>query len=294
MNVVGVLISALLPPLIAVFEAILPPVVQLVTVLASALAPVLTLAGQLIGALAPVLTTVIGWIANAIGVVLKFAGPVLGGLIGVLSSVIGWFGNIVGSISGFLGSIGQGIAAVGRFASSVGTAIGDAVGWFLGLPGRILGAIGNVGGLLLQVGKDLLSGLIEGAKAMASKVADAVLAPIKSAVNGVKNFLGISSPSKLFKQYGVWTGEGMVQGLEQSTGDVAQAAMNMANAVDQPVPPMNAPPGAYNGSPGAYGKAGVQVRVYIGDRELTDIVRVETMDVLDGEASSLSTGVTSA
>lgn len=41
---------------------------------------------------------------------------------------------------------------------------GDLVTWFTGLPGRIRKAIGNVGKLLLEKGKDVLRGLLAGAK----------------------------------------------------------------------------------------------------------------------------------
>lgn len=56
------------------------------------------------------------------------------------------------------------------------------------------------------------------------------------AVNAAKNALHIGSPSKLFKQYGVWTMEGLGIGINQEGKNVVSGmgamAKSVANAFD--------------------------------------------------------------
>jgi len=81
---------------------------------------------------------------------------------------------------------------------------------------------------LYNIGRDLLTGLIDGVKSMVSRLVDSVMSAVRSAVDAAKSFLGISSPSKLFAQIGEWTGEGFAIGLDASGSIVADAAQNMA------------------------------------------------------------------
>ena len=67
---------------------------------------------------------------------------------------------------------------------------------------------GGIGGQMLDAGKDLIRGFIEGIKSMAGRIAGAAMDAVKGAVNGVKSFLGIHSPSRLFMDLGSYTGEG--------------------------------------------------------------------------------------
>lgn len=302
-QIVGNLISAILPPLLDLFMAILEPVIELVAQIATALAPVLTLVASIIGGvLAPVLSTLIGWLGNVIGWVLRLAGPILGGLTSMLSTVIGWIASVIGSIASWVSNLGGAGAAIGRFKDSVVEKIAAVLQWFRELPGNIGSALGNMGRLLFSAGQDVVRGLMDGIKNMASSAIEAVKDVGRSIISGAKSVLGIASPSKEFRKIGEWTGEGLADGIAASTAGVEAAARDMVGALDQPVPVLtagyNVPrPGAGSGA-GNYGfgtaPTATLVRVYIGDRELTDIVRVETSEVLAEEASAILTGATSA
>jgi hypothetical protein len=50
-------------------------------------------------------------------------------------------------------------------------------------------------------------------------------------VSAVKSFLGISSPSKLFAEIGVDTGEGLIKGFAAMGPKIAQEALAMSNAL---------------------------------------------------------------
>lgn len=303
-TIFGDLIGAILPPLLDLLMAVITPVAQLAGTLASALAPVLDLvAGIISGALAPILSTLIGWLSNVITWVLKLAGPVLGGLTNVLSTVIGWIANVIGSIASWLSSIGGVSGAIDAMKNAVSNGVSNVVTFFRELPGKILSAIGDLGAKMLNVGKDIVQGMIDGVSSMANKAVEKVKNLGSDLMGGIKGILGIASPSKEFRKIGAWTAEGLALGIEGQTRAVASAARGMADAVNVPMPDLGVGygvNGAARGAGNGYGAGGggapvaVGVRVYLGDREVTDIVRTEVFDMLDAEASAIVTGVTNA
>lgn len=85
----------------------------------------------------------------------------------------------------------------------------------------------------VQAGKDMISGFIEGVKAKAAALLESAKSVVSGAVNGVKRFLKIGSPSKLLEQYGVWTDQGYINGILKlkdkvagTTEDMAEGAVN--------------------------------------------------------------------
>ena len=84
---------------------------------------------------------------------------------------------------------------------------------------------------MLQAGKDMMQGLINGIRNMAGAVRDAAMNVARSAMDGIRSFLKLGSPSKLAKQYGEWTGEGLGIGLKESTKGVVADAHRMVSKV---------------------------------------------------------------
>ena len=86
-------------------------------------------------------------------------------------------------------------------------------------------------GHMVSVGRDLIMGLINGIKAMAGQVASAAKNVVMGAVNAAKSALHIGSPSKLFKQFGVWTMEGLGIGINKEGRNVVSGMGSMANSI---------------------------------------------------------------
>lgn len=84
---------------------------------------------------------------------------------------------------------------------------------------------------LAQVGKDMIQGLINGIKSMGKNVVGAIGNVVNSAVSSAKKALGINSPSKVFKQFGAWTGEGLALGIEGENNNVSKASRSLASSV---------------------------------------------------------------
>lgn len=261
------LVTSILPPVAALFTAVVGAVLPLVTMLAGLLIPV-------IQALLPIVTTVFGVIAQVItsamqvvqgiiqvvtGIIsgnwgmvwdgiLNIVGGVLNTIVSVITGALGIIGSIISSvlsaIGGLFASVWNGLIgivanALSGVASAVSTGVGNAVRFLGELPGKSMAALGNLASILMQPGVDMMRGFISGIQSMAGRIAEAVLAPIRNSVEGVKNFLGIASPSKLMKKFGGWTGEGYAIGLANTAGLIQKASGVLAPTL----PPVPSPAG---------------------------------------------------
>jgi len=109
--------------------------------------------------------------------------------------------------------------------------IGDVVSWLGGLAGNVAGWVGYLGGALLQAGKDVVHGLGNGIIAAKNWILG-VLADMVSWIPGpIKKALGLSSPSKLFRGFGINIVEGLVLGIRSMEPSVNNAANSLANNV---------------------------------------------------------------
>ena len=92
----------------------------------------------------------------------------------------------------------------------------------------------------VDIGISLIDGLVDGIKRAGSKVWDALKAVVGGAVHKVRDLLIINSPSKVFAEIGMSTGEGMAQGVEASSPMVQSSLESMT-----------APPEVRGGQPAA-------------------------------------------
>jgi TP901 family phage tail tape measure protein len=83
---------------------------------------------------------------------------------------------------------------------------------------------------LVQIGKDIISGLIRGIGSMGGAVMRSVSKIANSIPGGVKKLLGIHSPSRVLMELGGYTAEGLAVGIGKGIGGIQQMAGAMANA----------------------------------------------------------------
>lgn len=81
-------------------------------------------------------------------------------------------------------------------------------------------AVGEAAGKLAV---SIVNGIINGLKAAVGKVGEAAVNLAKSALHSAEDFLGISSPSKEFHKVGVFSGEGLINGLDSMGESVSQS-----------------------------------------------------------------------
>ncbi|VDG76909.1 phage tail tape measure protein [Actinobaculum suis] len=156
------------------------------------------------------------------------------GVVGAVTGIVSWFQSLPGRI-------GQHMESLKR---QIKEGIDRAVQFFRDMPGSILRALGNLGSLLLDAGKKIIGGFIDG---------------IKSKFNAVKETLG-NLTDKLFgwkgppkrdavilKRSGQLVIDGFITGLESRYGAVrntlGQLTTNLPGMMPKPsyVPPSGGP-----------------------------------------------------
>lgn len=225
-------ILPILPPIIQLAAALIPPLIAII----QALLPIIVAMVQAFVAVMPVLIAVANVIAAILVPAIQIIAAIITGTVNVAVAIFTFFVNFVkGAVSkivaffGFLGSLPGRVA--GWFASIRDGAIARAIGlvnWIKGLPGRILGALGNLGSLLLDAGRNLIMGLLNGLKNAAGAVIDWIGELCGNIADAVLGFFGIGSPSKMFAGIGRDLGRGLIVGIQRITPEVTKAAEIMA------------------------------------------------------------------
>lgn len=257
------LVSTVLPMVVTIFGAVLEAIGPLIQMVAGLLIPI-------IQALMPVVVTVFGVIADVIGSVMQIVmgiiqvvtgiisgnwsqvwegiGNIFGGIwntiVAVVSGAIGivWsvisagIGLVMGFISGALGNIGRFFSDTwNNVVNGVSGMIGNVVGFFSGLIGKITGAIGDAGSALFNVGRNIVQGLIDGISGMMGAIGRAVISIVPEAIRGpFEQLLGIASPSKVFRGYGVNIGQGLILGIGDMHDRIESAVNGMVTVPSAP------------------------------------------------------------
>jgi tape measure domain-containing protein len=108
-------------------------------------------------------------------------------------------------------------------------------------------------------GLEVTKGLIDGMTENDDKVVAAAKALADKIAKIIRKSLEIQSPSKVTRYMGEMVGEGLAVGMDETTRRIEASAVRMANAA----------------VPDVAGQSAPEVRVFIGDRELTDIIDVQ-------------------
>lgn len=160
---ISTIVSALMPIIMQLAQTVLPPVIQIFTQVVQAIAPLIaTIAGALvpvIQGLMPVVTSVFSIVRQVIVTVL-----------GVIQGAVQIFSGI---LRGDWSAVWSGVQQI--FSSIVGGIGNIAREFFTNLGPNIIGFLGDVGGLLLNAGRAIIDGLLNG---------------LKQAFGGVQDFIG--------------------------------------------------------------------------------------------------------
>lgn len=173
--------------------------------------------------------------------------------VGLGMDIIDWISS---GISALFNNIPTLVGEIGQLASdffskidwnAVGTGavklIGAGIKALMNLIPQLLKSIGETGKQLftsinwLGLGGDIIRGIISGIRNAGSMLWNALKDVASSALNSVKKFLKIGSPSKVFEdEVGQWIPEGVAVGIEANTQAVTDAMNDMAwDAASVPV-----------------------------------------------------------
>jgi phage-related protein len=142
---------------------------------------------------------------------------------GVASSVWGSIkDNIINPLQGALNWIMGFVSGVSNTISSGFTSI---LNW-----------LGGIGNSFINVGEDIVNGIIHGVENAGGWLMDKLKNLANGALNAAKSFLGIGSPSKEFaNQVGQWIPHGIAQGIEEHSQTAIDAVSGLATALPQAI-----------------------------------------------------------
>lgn len=150
----------------------------------------------------------------------------------VLSLLTGIGSSIVGAVRNAWNLVVTTVAtALTNTYNRVLNGWGVILSYVASIPSKIKSALGNVGDTLYSVGQNIIDGLKRGISSSIGSVAQTILGGMKGAVDTVKSFLGIASPSKLFKAIGGYTMEGFAVGVEDMTNKAVDAVKKASGAI---------------------------------------------------------------
>lgn len=92
---------------------------------------------------------------------------------------------------------------------------------------------------MIVAGIDLVKGLIDGIKNMSRAAVEAIAGVVNGVVEKAKSLLKVKSPSRVFKEIGEFTGEGMAIGITDSISDVMKASDELAYAAIPDIEPID-------------------------------------------------------
>lgn len=203
--IIMMIVTAVIPLILQVVQAVFPVILAII----SAVIPVIT------GLLTLVAKIITGVLVPAIQIILKVVQVVFTAITTVIQVALAIITGIIKAATALIqGDWAGAWAAIKETAVTIMNAI---INFFKGID-------------LVQVGKDIIKGLINGIGSMAG----AAVAKVKEVAGNVKDavtgFFNINSPSKVFHWIGDMLGLGLIGGMADSQAGITRAAEGMAEA----------------------------------------------------------------
>lgn len=170
------------------------------------------------------------WLSGAVSAAASFVGRMASNAVNAGSRFLSSIGSYISQVPGRIGAgLSGAISAVGSFASSMASGALRAGQQFLS---NLVNTLASIPGRMVSIGSQIVHGIISGITGSIGKVGSAILGGVKDAISGVKNFLGIHSPSRLFRdQIGRNIGLGLAQGISNSQATVMSSMNGMASDI---------------------------------------------------------------
>lgn len=206
------------------------------------------------------ISTAVNWIAGIISTVFQgianFFGAIWSGIVGIITGYVNLVWSIISTIfnaiAGFLTAVfGPPIAAIigafQRAAAFIGGVVGgiwngitsafnSVVGFLGGIGSKVIGIFAGAGGWLVDAGKNIINGLINGAGSLLKNIGSMFLNMIPGWIVGpFKKALGIHSPSRVFAGLGDNITQGLINGIVDNAKGVASAVQGITDAAMYPL-----------------------------------------------------------
>ena len=237
-------VSDLLPAIVGTLSAMIPQLLQ------TGIEVFMSLVNAVVDILPGLLDTIIGMLPEIVkSIVEMLPGIIEAGVElfnGLVTAVVDILPDLLVTILGLLPEILDSIIAMLPELIDAGFDLffGLVTGLLEALPqiiDAVIGMIPEITGALLEnipklviAGIEIVKGLAKGIVDNAPKLLAAAVGALgETLVNGVKGFLGIRSPSKVFMEIGQNVGVGMADGISGEEGNVKAAALKLGLAASE-------------------------------------------------------------
>lgn len=205
------------------------------------------------------------FVANAINFIQNLPANVASFLSSVISNVVGWVSSMASNasragsqfLSNAINFVSQLPGRIAGFLSNVISSLGSWAGQMAsrGAEGAanmfnaVVNGLASLPGRVLSIGSDIVRGIWDGISGAAGWLGDQVRNFASGILDGMKNALGISSPSRLFRdQVGKYMAQGIGVGFTDEMGSVVG---QMQDAMPDPSAFVSDQQIAYSGYPAA-------------------------------------------
>jgi hypothetical protein len=228
------LVMALVQGIIDNLPALVEAAVQMIVTLASGIGEALP---ELIPAVVEAVILIAEVLLDNMDKILDAAFQIIQGLaqglLNALPKLIEALPRIIASIIDFVTNnmpkiIELGITLIVQLAAGLVKAIPELVKSLPQIVAAIIEGLGKAVVSVVEIGKNIVKGIWEGIKSLGSWIKDKVSGFFSGIVDGVKNFLGIRSPSTVFEGIGGNMALGIGEGFDKA---MARVADDMQNAV---------------------------------------------------------------
>lgn len=198
--------------------------------------------GSLVSTISSIVSSIVSVVSSAWSSISSTTSSIFSSIASTVSSI---WSSIVSSISSFISNIVSTVtsgwnnvlsaitSAMSSIVSSVTSGMSNMVSAVQSGVSNAVSAAKSFVGDMVSAGVDLIQGLINGIKQMASKAVSAAKGVVGDAVAGAKSLLGIHSPSKVFKEIGQYTMQGMQIGLNDRGKKVVRDTSRIAKQMTQ-------------------------------------------------------------
>src|SRR5690606_12689368 len=127
--------------------------------------------------------------------------------------------------------------ALAGLTSSVQNTLLGLLSFIGAIPGRIIGFFASVPARFESIGRQIVQGLVNGITRMIGAAVHAVTSLSDSMLIGMKNWLGIKSPSRVFRdQVGAQIAAGVIAGVDGMQVQTDAAIRSLVTVPDAVVP----------------------------------------------------------
>lgn len=236
-TMIPTIIQTLVPVIIELTPVILEAGIQLFLGLLQALAETApTIIDTLVDAILDMIDLLIDYAPEFLEAMLTVMAAIIEALVRkapeILSRLAEMITKLVQKVAGSVGQMANAAAQfIGGFLSSIGNAVNDAVRAVHNVVSSAVDAVGDFFNDMFNAGADLVQGLIDGIADNITGVLDTITGGLQDAVDSALDFLGIASPSKLFKWIGDMSMQGMAEGIEDTAKEAEKAMRDAAEDI---------------------------------------------------------------